>query len=195
MKPFIAFIFACSWLLAAFAAAKAQEQIYLPLVSNAPGVQADFVAEPARLWDIYESGGSQAEAPQCGRPGRVQVHVFGKDGDTGPASRLDEVMVEVVHIENGVRSVEILATGADPAAPGMVEFALQGWAEIRIVKDVSLAAPSSDSVSVTAQPAGVEQTTLQHALYCTDAASCAALISTGQCAGTLSWTVVFKRSW
>jgi hypothetical protein len=178
----------------------AADDLYLPAIANrdslqtATGIAVDFALADARLWDIYESSGRPGMPVQCGQAGRVQVHVFKVGGDIGPGSRIDGVSVRVVHYADGQVQEETLVTGGG-GQPGQVTFALDGWAEIQLVTQSEGLVAGSKTVVVSAYPGTVDYQQLQKSLYCSDHASCTALVQSNACSGKLSWNLVFTRTY
>lgn len=200
MKILVVYLVALAMLLVLPAAVFADDDIYLPTITNrdaafkAAGSPVDFVVSEPRLWDIYENGGQPGTPTQCGQDGRVQVDVFKVGGDTGSDSRLEGVAVQVVQYVDGQVLEETLVTG-DDGQPGQVTFAVRGWAEVRLVADSELGAVTSSTALVSGFPGSVDVQQLQQALYCSDEAECMALIQGGTCDGKLSWNVVFVRGY
>ncbi len=197
MKTSIVLLAALVMLLVLHPVALADDDLYLPAVSNrdaalsAAGSPVDFVVSEPRLWDIYENGGQPGTPAQCGQDGRVQVDVFKAGGDTGPRARLDGVTVQVIQYVEGQMREETLVTGSG-GQPGQITFALRGWAEVRLAAD-SEAGVVSSTAFVSGYPGAVDYQQLQRGLYCSEDAGCTALVQSGACAGKLSWNVVFVR--
>ncbi len=199
MKALIASLVALVMLIVLTPAASADDDLYLPTIANrdtalsAAGSPVDFAVSEPRLWDIYENGGQPGSPAQCGQDGRVQVDVFKAGGDTGPGSRLDGVTVHVVQYLDGQVTEETLVTGAG-GQPGQVTLALGGWAEVSLVADGETGAVTSSTALISGFPGSVDYQQLKQGLYCSDDASCTALVQSGACGGKLSWNVVFVRS-
>lgn len=183
--------------------AKAESVVYLPIVENAAAVKvvagnatADFTVDNIRLWYVSENGGAPAPALQCGEQSKVQVHVFDVTGDHGDQSRLNNVAVHVVRFdEQGTRTEDVFYTGQTSVTKGVVEFNLQRSAEVSISYDLDGRAVQSAVAKVTNLAYAIPTNLLSTSGYCTDAASCQALVNTGVCDGRFSWNVVFKRSY
>lgn len=200
----IAVILSCFILfLCSVLTAKAESIVYLPLIENPATVKVvtknttpDFTVDSIRLWDVTENGGALAPALQCGSQSKVQIHVFDILGDRGDQSRLDKVAVHIVRFdEQGARTEDVFYTGQSNQGKGVVEFALQRSAEVRISYDVDGRAVESAIANLTNLAYAIPTSQLITSDYCTDAASCQALVDTGVCNGRFSWNVVFKRSY
>jgi hypothetical protein len=200
MKTVIATLIALVMVLILAPAAFAGDDLYLPTIANrdtalsAAGSPVDFAISEPRLWDIYENGGQPGTPVQCGQDGRVQVDVFRVGGDTGPGARLDGVTVHVLQYLDGQVTEETLVTGTG-GQPGQVTFALRGWAEVKLLADGAAGAVSSGTAFVSGYPGGVGYQQLQQGLYCSDDASCTALVQSAACGGKLSWNLVFIRAY
>jgi hypothetical protein len=193
MKAGWMIIIACILVLVWCKPVAAMEQVYLPIVAH-DQTSAVYRVDHIRLWDLYESDGAQSSPIDCGHGGRVQVHVFDRRGDVGAAARINGVTVQVVQYIDGHRNVQYYVTHSDAAGSGIAEFTVQEWAHINLVIDADgqpIASPIA-SVSPNLRDASPEQ--LMSALYCTDLATCTALVAANACHGHMSWSVVFVRT-
>lgn len=146
-----------------------------------------------RLISLEESGGKSGNTLSCGENARLEVHVFGAEGE---AMRLNNVIVQVVHTdENGGQRKKLGWTGAEKSERGVVSFALQHDAEVQIITDVDGHEVSSASMKVSTDPGKIPFGFLQTGGYCFDSKSCSELAQADLCRGKYSWNVVFKRSY
>lgn len=180
--------------------AKSATVVYLPMITNqgtpiVPDPNATFRLDNLRLWHIEESHGKSTSPFTCGDMHKVQVHIFDVRGDQGELTRLNGVIVKIVHWENGQRVEEWRSTGFPNMDPGVVEFELKQVAEVSIWTDADGHLVSSHTATVTSVPNAIPVAQLIQSGYCQDPTGCQAFVSANQCAGAFSWNVVFKRSY
>jgi hypothetical protein len=151
---------------------------------------AAFQLDHVRLWSPGE-GGRLLDA--CSARQKLQVHVFDAQGDSGAGARLNGVIVQVVHWENGQRSEEFRATGLAGRDRGVAEFELSQFAEVRIFTDNDGRMSSSHTTTLSTLTEAIAFDQLINAGYCANHAGCWKLVNEGTCRGQFSWNVVFKR--
>jgi hypothetical protein len=180
--------------------AQAAMLIYMPVVTNQPATQpadpnATFQLDHVRLWSAEENGGVMGAPMRCGKQHKVQVHVFDVQGDSGPQSRLDGVIVRAVYQEQDYVVSEFYATGQAGMDAGVVELTVAGLTEISIFTDANGRPASSHLARVTTMPAAIPLPQLVQAGFCQDDESCRQFVNAETCNGQFSWNVVFKRSY
>ena len=181
--------------------------IYLPTISYEPPVtfvrteaidNAEFKVDSFRLWHIAENGGAgnggAAGTPvECGKGHKVQIHLFGTQGDVGPQSRLNGVIIHVRHSDGKSQQEELKSTGLARYGEGLVEFELQKWAEVKVMTNVEGHLITSDRVKLSTDALGIPQSMLIKSGYCQDGADCERFVSANTCNGLFSWSIVFKQ--
>lgn len=186
----------------------AAERVYLPLINQpalagattptvGPDATLDYQVEWVRLWHVSENGGS-AHPLVCGTGGVVQVDIFDEQGEgttlhaNAMNGRMNGVQVQVTHRDGHV-TMERQTTGPARFDEGVALFAGQAHATVQVVAAADGAAVTSPQVMVANAAANISVAQLTNAGYCTDDASCQALIAADRCHGQFSWGVVFKR--
>jgi hypothetical protein len=169
-----------------------QPHLYMAPRSDTGNRNATFQLDHVRLW----SPGEGKRTPDtCSARHKLHVHVFDALGDSGADSRLNGVIVQVVHWENGQRIEEFRPTGLSGQGRGVAEFELRQFGEVRVFTDSNGAVASSHSTTVATLTEAIAFDQLIVAGYCTDYAGCWNLVNAGTCHGQFSWNVVFKRSY
>lgn len=194
MKAGWILLIVCFFTIVAYQGAAAVDNaVYLPIVTHHEAVST-YRLDHIRLWDLYENHGAQTTPIDCGHGGRVQVHVFDQRGDVGASARVDGVTVQVTQYVDGQRTERYYVTAANDAGAGVAEFTIQAWADVRLVADADGELILTQSVSISPDLHDVSPAQLHSALYCSDEATCTALITAGACHGQMSWSLVFVRA-